>query len=452
MSYVVNGCGPSSRNAQFVVHQCVAIVYAMRVMFMHHCLKVLHPTAVQEPQRISATYFNSLNNSAFTALQNIKRPAKGCIPNHYAQNITWTSTDYTALEVHTGRQNLDRVAVSHTQIRLTYMTLLTSIRKQLRKMDLNLITYEDFKQLKESASSTHPGEGMSSFNDVIDHTDKFVEGKSREFRLQFLKDSSHVYEMVIAAIHLCGGPSPRGTEEAVTRLLNSKSERMRNVQIMANTIGVQNGYMKQRGYTETNSIHCINVKYLPVPFAVILANVILRVKPVEARFAMMESGANCLECSSYLVTDNGVPIQPLQMAAILSKCMKEAGMDIKLADLRHALEAFSHKFSRNGTGWIESFARGANHTLGTSARYGRDQNSFVGVPADVCEDNCNACNMWNVKVLHSPSVVNVEYLQELYQQMNSLDLLSANDLSFLDLKSLANTSSCDDRSQYDAGM
>ena len=419
---------------------------------MHHCLTVIHGSAVSEPERISKNYFNSLVNSAWTALQNIKRPAKQCIPNHYAQNVSWTSDDYTALEVHTGAKKMDRVAVSHTKIRTTYMSLLASIRKQLRSMGINMITYEDFKLLRESASTTHPGEGMATFNDVISHTEAFTEGKSREFRVQFLKEASHVYQMVIAAIHLCGGPSPRGTEQAVMRLLNSNSERMRNFQLMAHTIGVQNGYTKQRNYVESSSIQPIFVKYLPVPFAVLIASVILRVKPVEAEFARIETSANTSECSSFLLTEYGVPIDPLKMAAILSKYMKENGFHILLADLRHALEAFSHKFCRQGTGWIESFARGANHTLATSARYGRDQNSFVGIPADICMDNMDACNMWNVKVLHSPSMVHDEYLPQIYDQMKSLDLLSASDLSCLEKMQSAKALSSGDRSQSGAAV
>ena len=419
---------------------------------MHHCLTVIHGSAVSEPERISKNYFNSLVNSAWTALQNIKRPAKQCIPNHYAQNVSWTSDDYTALEVHTGAKKMDRVAVSHTKIRTTYMSLLASIRKQLRSMGINMITYEDFKLLRESASTTHPGEGMATFNDVISHTEAFTEGKSREFRVQFLKEASHVYQMVIAAIHLCGGPSPRGTEQAVMRLLNSNSERMRNVQLMAHTIGVQNGYTKQRNYVESSSIQPIFVKYLPVPFAVLIASVILRVKPVEAEFARIETSANTSECSSFLLTEYGVPIDPLKMAAILSKYMKENGFNILLADLRHALEAFSHKFCRQGTGWIESFARGANHTLATSARYGRDQNSFVGIPADICMENMDACNMWNVKVLHSPSMVHDEYLPQIYDQMKSLDLLSASDLSCLEKMQSAKALSSGDRSQSGAAV
>jgi hypothetical protein len=52
----------------------------------------------------------------------------------------------------------------------------------------------------------------------------------------------------MAAIHLCGGPAPRGTEEAVTRLLNSETELMRNILFMKGTLGVQNGYAMMLRY------------------------------------------------------------------------------------------------------------------------------------------------------------------------------------------------------------
>ena len=76
MSYIAYGSGPDSRNAQFVVHQCVGILYAMRVFFLHHCLQVVHCSRVDEPERISRLYLNGQKSSSFTAIQNIKRPAK----------------------------------------------------------------------------------------------------------------------------------------------------------------------------------------------------------------------------------------------------------------------------------------------------------------------------------------------------------------------------------------
>jgi hypothetical protein len=393
---------------------------------MHHCLKIVQSSMVTEPERISAKYFNSTVPSSFTALQNIKRPAKGCIDQHYRQNVTWTSPDYTSLEVHTGRMKLERVAVSHNIIKTLYDNTVSAIMSQLRKMKIEILTYKEFRSLRESGSSTQAGEGMLTFNDMSSHTCLYVHGKSREFRLQFMKDAAYVYKLSLAVIHLCGGPSPRGTEEAVTRILNSHSERIRNIQLMTHTIGIQNGYKKQRNYVDCDSSRSVVVKYLPIPFSVILANVVLRIKPVEAEFALMECNADKLTCNSFLLTDQGIPVDPLKMASLLSESMNEFGLDVSLADLRHALEAFSHKFRHYGAGkeWNPIYALMANHTPGTSAIYGRDQNSFVGVPADICEDNCYACNMWNLVVLDSPSDMNKSTELKVYQQLNSLGLLS----------------------------
>jgi hypothetical protein len=61
------------------------------------------------------------------------------------------------------------------------------------------------------------------------------------FKRNFISKASAIYRLAMAAIHVSGGASPRGTEEAVTRLLNSQTEAMRNVLILCGTIGVQNG-------------------------------------------------------------------------------------------------------------------------------------------------------------------------------------------------------------------
>lgn len=82
MSYIVHGCGPASRNAQFVVHQIVAIVYALRVFYLYHCLEVVHCTKVREPERLSDIFLNTNVPSAFTALQNIKRQGVKCDKSH----------------------------------------------------------------------------------------------------------------------------------------------------------------------------------------------------------------------------------------------------------------------------------------------------------------------------------------------------------------------------------
>ena len=60
-------------------------------------------------------------------------------------------------------------------------------------------------------------------------------------RIKFLENAQMLYRLSMAAIHLCGGPAPRGTEEAVTRLTNSQTEAMRNVQLTYGTIGIIKG-------------------------------------------------------------------------------------------------------------------------------------------------------------------------------------------------------------------
>ena len=246
MSYISFGSGPDSRNAQVVVHQCIAIIYAMRVFFLHHCLEVVHGSRVDEPERISKLFLNSQQNSSFTALQNIKRPAKWDIPPFGDQKITWVvDSDYKSLQVHCGANNLDRVSVSHLLLRNTFHAIVAEIRRYLTKMAVSCITFEAFAKLKDSSSSKRPGEGMITFNPALKSANQlFVQSATRETRLEFLSQSSIVYRLVLAAIHLSGGPSPRGTEDAVTRLSNSTTELLRNVQIISGTIGVANGYVE----------------------------------------------------------------------------------------------------------------------------------------------------------------------------------------------------------------
>ena len=118
------------------------------------------------------------------------------------------------------------------------------MRNKLDEMCVPIMKFAEFRSLKDSTSSSKPGEGMSCFNDTGPVTTAFAKGKTKECRLIFLQEASNLYRLALAAMHLAGGPSPRGNEEAVTRLLNSSTELIRNVQVMAETIGVENGYAK----------------------------------------------------------------------------------------------------------------------------------------------------------------------------------------------------------------
>jgi hypothetical protein len=105
-------------------------------------------------------------------------------------------------------------------------------------MDIRLITFEDFITLRDSSSSSRPGEGMKTFNPQGAIS---ISNLSDDKGLEFLSQASNLYRLALAAIHLSGGPSPRGTEDAVTRLLNSSTELVRNVQLIHGTMGVASG-------------------------------------------------------------------------------------------------------------------------------------------------------------------------------------------------------------------
>ena len=241
MSYCTFGCGPNSRNAQFIVHQCVGILYAMMVFFLHHCLKVVHPTKILEPSSLSLAFLNSGVSSSFSAIQNIKRPAKLDIPAFGSQKITWLGSDFVALQVHTGTLGLNRVQVTHQALRDTFHRIVSKMLQELKQMAVEPINFTDFLQLKDSSSSSRKVEGMLIFNP--DQAEKVIPNLFREQRLCFLRQASNLYRLALAAIHLSGGPSPRGTEDAVTRLLNSCTELVRNVQLVQGTIGVASGYI-----------------------------------------------------------------------------------------------------------------------------------------------------------------------------------------------------------------
>jgi len=145
--------------------------------------------------------------------------------------------------VHQGKDGLERTAVSHSLLKTTYHKILDNMKNLFIQMGIKVIKYAQFKTIKDSSVSTTSGEGMSFFNQVWTKptTQEYVIGKDRDLRLTFLENSYSLCQLALTAIHLSGGPSPRGTEQAVTRLLNSNTELMRNVQFLSETIGVENG-------------------------------------------------------------------------------------------------------------------------------------------------------------------------------------------------------------------
>jgi hypothetical protein len=181
-------------------------------------------------------------------------------------------------------------------------------------------------------------------------------------------------------------------------------------------------YKKQRNQTPGNDVI---VKFLPIPLAVIMANIALRVKPIEAAFAFSECGADVLRTTGVLFTKNGIPIDPGRMATILSQTWAEFELEIGAADLRHALEAFAHKFPNSVSVWNPSLVAQANHGMETSARYARDDNSFVGIPANISEANFRSCHDWNMVILDSPSMISEQLHAKITRQLQELGLIGS---------------------------
>lgn len=241
MSYKHFGSGPKSRSAQFVVDQCVHILYALRCIFLVHCLDVIDHSRVKEPERLSLLFLNSHVTSNFSSIQDIKRPAKKSIPEHHGNNIEWIGTGHTVLKVHIGIHGLERVEVSHAILLGLYQHMLVAIVDHMVKLGVPIMPETEFDSLRDGLACLSPGQGLAVFN-AREWPKSFVRSNTaREFRVNFVTRATNLYKCCMAAIHICGGPAPRGTEEAVTRLLNTETELMRNVLFIQGTIGVQNG-------------------------------------------------------------------------------------------------------------------------------------------------------------------------------------------------------------------
>ena len=157
------------------------------------------------------------------------------------QTVTWTNEDHTILSVHVGSRGLERVTVSHAILNELFHNMVRDIRIEMGHIGVPLLQEAVFDGLKDSSASTQPREGMGSYNQIWNHTEFIKLHPNMVDRVRFLTRAHKIYRLCMAVIHICGGPAPRGTEEAVTRLLNSDTEAMRNVQLIHGTIGIEKG-------------------------------------------------------------------------------------------------------------------------------------------------------------------------------------------------------------------
>jgi hypothetical protein len=130
---------------------------------VEHCLRSIHDSNVEEPERLSKQFLNSTIASGFTALQNIKRPIKNTINTAINQHVSWIGDDFVELQVHTGTHGIERTPVSHALLRSTFHSIVALLGKMLNSAGVNKLKYREFLKIKDSTSSTHAGEGMSFF-------------------------------------------------------------------------------------------------------------------------------------------------------------------------------------------------------------------------------------------------------------------------------------------------
>ena len=73
---------------------------------------------------------------------------------------------------------------------------------------------------------------------------------------------------------------------------------------------------------------------MPREFAIVLASIILFVKPAEADFAAEVFGSDPFRTKEFLFTVKGQPVEPDSMTKILSETYSEFGLDIHISDMR----------------------------------------------------------------------------------------------------------------------
>jgi hypothetical protein len=126
---------------------------------------------------------------------------------------------------------------------------------------------------------------------------------------------------------------------------------------------------------------------MPIEFAMLLANIVLMVKPVEAEFSAALFETSPEHTRAFMFTQNGAAVVPEKMNHIMSQTLQEYGFLINISDLRHAMEAFAHKLGKPTAVWDPYLTRTANHNSTTSGHYGRDEHCVRDVPADVSQAN-----------------------------------------------------------------
>jgi hypothetical protein len=398
-SYHCMGRGKSSRDLPFLVSECAYLKYGLRGGFLHYCLKTLNNTNVTGLQAATLKFSEP---GAFLQLNSLKNIAKSCIPISDHQHISWNvDSNFSSLTVLSVG-----VTLTHRMIGTAFAKVLEFVEALLDAYEVEHLSIERFKAVKDSPTSTHAGEGLVAFNPrLFPGHQMWMEKMSHMDEAQtknFFNDSYACANHLVVGLHLSAGPGFRGTEDASITLVNSVSQAPRNIRATGISDHLQiciiPEYCKQRPLSMQRPQ--LVAKFLPVRLAVLLIRYMFCMKSLEGRISGQRNN-----CATYLVTNCGHPVNAGTYNQVLNEVFRSVGLGVDLANLRHGLEAFARHLSKVEIDDLSVPLKRnrlfANHSASTSAGYSRDDFTVAQIDADLLQQDECVSHVWNTVILKS---------------------------------------------------
>ena len=394
-SYHCMGRGRNSRDLKFIVAECAYLKYGLRGGFLSHVLTTLQNDDVSGMDKASLPFKNP---GAFQQLNALKNIAYSCIPAADNQPISWTpNSSYSSLTVTTCG-----VLLTHKMIRTAFNRLLVFISSVLDSYEVPELPYSTFKTVRDSASSTHAGEGLTVFNphlfpDVEAWQKTMLQKLNHSARTHFFTDAYAAGNHIVAACHISAGPGFRGTEDASLLLVNSLTQAPRNLRALGCGDHLQlvliPDYSKARPLSSQQP--SLVAKSLPVALSLLVVRYIFFMKRLEGILS-----SEVKNCSTFLISHCGQPVAAEGYHNILNDVFHSIGLGMSIHDLRHALEAFArHLQPLQPDHLLSSNREMANHSKRTSASYARDDFTVSNIDADILAHNESASYEWNIQIL-----------------------------------------------------
>jgi len=396
-SYHCMGRGRLSRDLPFFASECAYLKYGLRGGFLHYCLTILNNTDVTG---LHAATLKFSEPGAFAQLNSLKNIAMTCIPISNHQHISWNvDSNFSSLTVLSVG-----VTLSHDMIATAFAKVLEFVEAILDAYEVEHLSIEKFKSVKDSPTSTHAGEGLVAFNPrLFPGHQMWMEKMSHMDEAQrknFFNDSYACANHLVVGLHLSAGPGFRGTEDASITLVNSLSQAPRNIRATGMgdhlQICIVPEYCKQRPLSMQRPQ--LIAKFLPVRLAVLLIRYMFCMKSLEGTISGQRNN-----CATFLVTNCGHPVNASTYNQVLNEVFRSIGLGVDLANLRHVLEAFARHLSKVEMDDLSVPLKRnrlfANHSASTSAGYSRDNFTVAQVDADILQQDELVSHVWNTVIL-----------------------------------------------------